>query len=98
MTSKAYKTALSEWASYAKQELDSQITTLIAQANYDLYYGPCEDEDYPGFSTAVRLISDAISVSVFNAVISVDGCDEDVEIAPRDAKIALVGRELAQYV
>ncbi len=41
--------------------LPNNIKTLISQAKYDLYYGPIvDDPEYPGFSTATSLISQAL--------------------------------------
>ena len=74
-----------------RETLPAEIRTLIGQANFDLYCGPCSDEDFPGFTTACRLIRDAL------AEVSLE-TDEGTEVDRATLIRALVGRELAPYV
>lgn len=83
--------SIKEAAAEAKASLSDEIRTLIGQANFDLYYGPCSDEDFPGFTTACRLIRDAL------ADVSLE-TDEGLEVDRATLIRALVGRELAPYV
>lgn len=41
--------------------LEDEIRTLVAQANFDLYAGPCQEEGFPGFETACKRIRKALS-------------------------------------
>jgi hypothetical protein len=37
--------------------IDADTRTLIAQASYDLYYGPEEQEGFPGWTTAIKQLN-----------------------------------------
>jgi hypothetical protein len=63
----SYQKTLQEWAQEWKQEhLSEDVKKLIAQANFDLWYGSSglegedEEDPYPGFTTATETISDAL--------------------------------------
>lgn len=70
----AYNRTLKAWAKdFQEKNVTADIQRLINQANFDLYYGPIEantdevsDTDdwsgYPGFTTACKRISEAVSV------------------------------------
>jgi len=65
---------LDKWAKQWKEEnLSPEIRTLISQTNHDLYFGPINDgacgdpandneelKSYPGFTTAVKQITQAL--------------------------------------
>lgn len=58
---KAVDKALSTWANaYKAENLGIFVCALIHQANWDLYNGPCQDEDWPGFTTACKKIREAL--------------------------------------
>ena len=100
-----YREALAEAIDYQKSILPVNVKRLIAQANFDLYYGPSgNDDDYPGFSIAVRAISDwaedvpNVSIEVnFNEETG-ESSYEDVPGSARDIIFAIVGRELHHYL
>ncbi len=54
----AYDRTLAAWGKTF--DLSPEIRTLIRQANDDLYDGPWGDVGYPGFSTACRIIREAL--------------------------------------
>src|ERR1700722_19571583 len=65
-----FQKVLGEWANKWKADnLTPEVLTLINQATYDLYYGPggdaaTNDEElmkYPGFITATRTITQALT-------------------------------------
>jgi hypothetical protein len=93
--------------------LDERTQDLIRLATADLMHGPSfyhdEDEDYPGFSAAVDLISQAIEVTDLYIDTSCDEivAESDLEhVFPADVLHldsryvvrALVGRKLLEYV
>ena len=56
--------AISEHAETIFQALPENVRSLIHKANYDLYFGPMpEDEEYPGFSSALHLINEHLEIS-----------------------------------
>ena len=58
---KAGREALKEWMRvWAKENFSEETLRLIDQANFDLYHGGCSEEEYPGFTTACRLIKKAL--------------------------------------
>jgi hypothetical protein len=53
-----YKKLLSEWAEeWKKEHLNQEMLTLISQTMRDLYSGPHDEDDYPGFSAALKKIN-----------------------------------------
>lgn len=88
--------SIKEAAAEAKASLSDEIRTLIGQANFDLYYGPCSDEDFPGFTTACRVIRNALAD--IPSTVCDDDTGEEVEIDRASLVFAIVGRELACYV
>lgn len=115
ITNNAMDKALSEWSkAWKKENLDEETTRLIAQANWDLYYGPCDEEGFPGFTTAVKKISDALEDIVPGELFYEEwsGCingdmpefDEDggddvfYVIHRKDILGSIVGKELVQYL
>ena len=74
MPKSSYDKLLEEWSSKWKNEnLSPEVCKLINQANQDIYYGPIcdgaygdpaiDDDDlksYPGFITAIKLITQAL--------------------------------------
>lgn len=86
-----------EAAKAAKASLPAEIRALIGQAKYDLYNGPSgNDEDYPGFAAACRLIRHALAD--IPPIVCEDYDGEDVEIDRASLVYAIAGRELAAYV
>jgi hypothetical protein len=62
VATKAYDRALKAWAKEFRATLDESVRNLIAQANFDLYYGPSgTDEEYPGFETATKTIKEGLA-------------------------------------
>jgi hypothetical protein len=56
-TNTAVERFASEWLAS-----NPEVSTLINQANWDLYNGPPSDRDgYPGFTSATRTISSALN-------------------------------------
>lgn len=104
---------LGAWAqAWRAENLTEEMRTLINQANFDLWYGPCAEDGYPGFETACKWIRDALANVPSQLYLDPD-CDDWTETEPfelgmineewvllnRPALInALVGRELGEYV
>lgn len=63
---KALQRTLEAWVKEYRAGLEPSTLRLIAQANYDLHYGPTggglddEDSEYPGFTKATRAIRSAL--------------------------------------
>ena len=90
--------SIKEAAAEAKASLSDEIRTLIGQANHDLYNGPSgNDENYPGFTTACRVIRNALA-DIPSSTVCDDDTGEGVEIDRASLVFAIVGRELAPYV
>lgn len=63
MSDRAYERTLRAWAAEwraANLGEDRYTRELIANANYDLWYGPHDYENWPGFETACREIKRAL--------------------------------------
>ncbi len=105
------KAPLGAWRYNYMQTLPAEISRLIDQANQDLYSGPCQEEDYPGFTTACRRI--AVELDHIPPVLYVnteydywtdtepDYEDDEfgwVEYDRTELIKCIVGRELAPYV
>lgn len=86
-----------------------ETSRLIAQAMFDLYYGPgCPEEDYPGFEAACRAIREELPAGPAWYAVDLgwwvsdepEACDdcEWVEFSPESLVRAIVGRELFGYV
>lgn len=43
---------------YVLKDIPKDIISLANQANYDLYYGPIDDDDYPGFVKAIDKVKE----------------------------------------
>jgi hypothetical protein len=43
-------------------KVDPQLRKLIAQAKYDLFYGPHTEEGYPGWDSAIRQIGNRVQL------------------------------------
>ncbi len=59
----AYDRTIERWAKEFRVKLLPEIKHLIAQTKFDLIWGPCQEEDYPGFTTACKMISDALEAA-----------------------------------
>ena len=53
--------AVAEWAKEFRENLPPKILKRIGQANFDLYLGPIEEDDWPGFSRALAEIRAALT-------------------------------------
>jgi hypothetical protein len=60
LANKTIDKALDKWAKKELAKLPRKIRRLINQADFDLWYGPCQDKSWPGFITATKLIHAAI--------------------------------------
>jgi hypothetical protein len=101
-----------EWlASWKKENLPEDVLKLINQANFDLHHGPVlDDDEYPGFVKACRLIIKAIDdlpsviyLNTFSGEVLQDEPDDadlnDWMVVERPQLLReLVGRELVAYV
>jgi hypothetical protein len=77
MPQSSYNKLLQEWIKKWKDEnLSLETQKLISQANFDLYYGPdtCgdEEESYPGFTTACKMITEALYMAELPSEIYID--------------------------
>lgn len=105
------KKAIEVWASaWRAEHLDDETRRLINQANFDLYHGPCQEDDWPGFVTACRkvklaladlprvLFVDSDSDSVTDSEPTEDDGGDWRHLDARDVMRAIVGKELVDYV
>lgn len=75
--------ALTRWAKQWKEEnLTEEVRSRISQATTDLYYGTVIDDDYPGFITATKEITQALQALPFDVYIDLD-TDEVSEKEPQ---------------
>lgn len=103
--------AVEGWAKQWKADnLDDETRTLINQASFDLYHGPCQEDGFPGFVTACRKIR--LALADLPRVLFVDddsGCVTDSEpteddggnwrsLDAGDVIGVIVGKELRDYV
>ena len=82
MATDSSKTARVAWAQQWRDEnLSEYDRQLIAQANYDLWYGPCQEDGYPGFTAACEHIKQAL-VDVPSQMYFSTECDDWCETEP----------------
>lgn len=68
--------ALTRWAKQWKEEnLTEEVRSRISQATTDLYDGTVIDDDYPGFITATKEITQALQALPFDVYIDLDTDD-----------------------
>lgn len=103
--------SLIEWAGGFKREtMPDDIRRLVNMARFDLFYGPCSEEDWPGFTSATDQIREWLGDNL-PVLYWYDDADEIIdyredcetgeeypEISRRDLVSAIVGRELSEYV
>lgn len=72
---------------FVEERMPAIIKRLVAQAKADLYFGPIDEEDYPGFVTATQRIRDYIEAEIPSHVIFdtdtgeiLEGFDLDSEV------------------
>jgi hypothetical protein len=94
-----YDKTLQEWATKWKSEhLTPEVVKLLSQANYDLWYGPINDgsfgdlaegdeelQKYPGFTTATRIIAQALTSIPSDLYVDADS-GEVLDHAPEEEK------------
>ena len=104
-----YESAERVASAYLREQVDPEILNLINLATYHLFWGSVEDEDWPGWTSAVEQIGEALDdlpdtvyvESWSESVISPQEAEEkaDYEVVVEvDTKRTLLGKELAPYV
>lgn len=93
---------------YLREQVDPEILSLIAMANYHLFWGSVEDEGWPGWTSAIDQISEALDdlpneiyvESWSESVVSPQYAEENdyEDVIAVVTKRALLGKDLAQYV
>lgn len=109
---------LAQWGKEYRREhfgtdsMEPHIEKWISAAVYDLWYGPHDHEDYPGFEKACEGIKEALRqapsilyVNIHSEAVATDITDED-DLASEDwvaynrshVLRAIVGKDLLEYV